>query len=241
MSTHLSLARTFAAPGAFVGAAIFLYAALPFGAAKTESETTAPGGAETVPAVSQGEIMGETLTPEQLSYLDEHKWESWVGQSLAVWVSVDEQYFRVVRDGKILWQGPCATAAQGTGSQMNSFKTPLGWHSIKRKVGDGAPLGQVFRGAKATKEIWKPGQATKEDLVLTRLLWLTGEEPGKNMGGNVDSYSRYIYIHGTNEEEKIGTPSSHGCVRMKNADVVTVFDMLPEGTHVLITEKKPAQ
>jgi hypothetical protein len=143
---------------------------------------------------------------------------------------------RIVRGNEILWQAQCATAAAGTGSQANSYKTPLGWHSVKKKVGADAQLGQVFRNAQPTKEVWKPGQETKEDLVLTRILWLTGVEPGKNLGGNVDSYSRYIYIHGTNEEEKIGTPSSHGCIRLRNTDVVEAFDRIPEGTPVLITE-----
>lgn len=151
-------------------------------------------------------------------------------------MSVDEQVLRVIHGDEIVWQAPCATAANGTGSKMDSYKTPLGWHSVKRKIGQDAPIGQVFRSAQATKEIWKPGHPSKEDLVLTRILWLTGEEPGKNLGGDVDSYSRYIYIHGTNEEEKIGTPSSHGCIRLKNVDVVKVFDLIAEGTPVLITE-----
>lgn len=233
------LVRNVAAPSAFVCAALTLYAVVPYGASNPDSRQIAEAK-----SADEGDASGEagdpvspSLPEAQLAVLAGHKWESWVGGGLGVWVSVDEQILRIIRDGRVLWQAPCATAANGTGSKMNSHKTPLGWHSVKRKVGANAPLGQVFRSAQATKEIWKPGQVTKEDLVLTRILWLTGEEPGKNLGGDVDSYSRFIYIHGTNEEEKIGTPSSHGCVRLKNADVVTAYDLIPEGTPVLITER----
>lgn len=228
------LVRRVAAPGAFACVALGLYAVMPYGSADPEKAEPAEVAAAAPP--DQGSPVIPTLSEQQIALLNDQKWEAWVGSGTAVWVCVDEQMFRIVRNGQIVWQAQCATAASGTGSQMNSYKTPLGWHSVKAKVGGGAPLGQVFRSAKATKEIWKPGQTTKEDLVLTRILWLTGEEPGKNLGGSVDSYSRYIYIHGTNEEEKIGTPSSHGCVRLRNTDVVQAFDLIPEGTRVLITE-----
>ncbi|MCC6489017.1 MAG: L,D-transpeptidase [Candidatus Hydrogenedentes bacterium] len=182
------------------------------------------------------------LTPEQESVLDTHFWDEWVGESLGVWVSVDEQVLRIIRNRTILCAFPCATAEKGTGFIANSMQTPLGWHSVKTKVGEGAPWGQVFRGAKAVSQVWKPGDPTKEDLVLTRLLWLTGEEPGVNQGGNVDSYNRFIYIHGTNDEARIGTPSSHGCVRLKNDDVIKAFDLIPKGARVLISEQaKPSE
>lgn len=170
-------------------------------------------------------------------YLQGLGWEERVGDGLAVWISVEEQIFRVLRGRDVVWEEPCATAAKGTGSVKGSNQTPLGWHMIKRKTGDGAPWGQVFRGGQATKEVWKPGQSTKEDLVLTRVLFLDGLEPGKNKGGNVDSYERYIYIHGTNDEAKIGTPSSHGCIRLRNDAVIDVYELLPTGTPVLITER----
>jgi len=182
------------------------------------------------------------LTAEQEAILDAHFWDEWVGDSLGVWVSVDEQVLRIIRNRMILRTFPCATAEKGTGFVVNSMQTPLGWHSVRTKVGEGAPWGQVFRGAKAVGQVWKPGDATKEDLVLTRLLWLTGEEPGVNQGGNVDSYNRFIYFHGTNDEARIGTPSSHGCVRLKNDDVIKAFDLIPKGARVLITEQaKPSE
>jgi lipoprotein-anchoring transpeptidase ErfK/SrfK len=183
------------------------------------------------------DALSSPLTQQQQAVLIAHDWEKRVGEALAVWVSVDEQVFRAVRAGRVLLEFPCATAGRGAGSRKNSHKTPLGWHSVKTKVGAGAPWGQIFRNGQPVNEIWKPGQKGKEDLVLTRLLWLTGEEPGKNKGGEVDSYRRFIYIHGTNEEDRIGTPSSHGCVRLRNDDVITAFDLIPEGALVLITKE----
>ena len=117
----------------------------------------------------------------------------------------------------------------------NAAALPETWRFIW-KFGDGAPWGQVFRSRQVTKEVWKPGQESSEDLVLTRVLLLAGEEPGVNQGGNVDSTERCIYIHGTNQEERIGQPSSHGCVRLRNDDVIEAFDWIPEGTPVLISE-----
>lgn len=238
MSTVSNMARTIAAPGAFVGAVIVLYAVAPFGSAdsETEMDTSRPVLAQSDSDAVPPEV--PQLTAEHRDVLEAHRWSDWVGRGTGIWVSVNDQTLRVVRDYEIVWQAPCATAARGTGSEMNSYKTPLGWHSVKKKVGDGARPGQVFRSAQPTKEIWKPGQVTEEDLVLTRILWLTGEEPGKNLGGSVDSYSRYIYIHGTNEEDKIGTPSSHGCVRLRNHDVIELYDLVGEGTPVLITERR---
>lgn len=175
-------------------------------------------------------------------YLDTFGWEKRVGAGLGVWVSVDEQRLRLIEGGEIVWDVPCATASAGTGSVSGSLQTPLGWHRVDSKFGDGAPWGQVFRSRVATKEIWKPGQDTKEDLVLTRVLWLDGLEPGKNQGKTgdgvlVDSKERCIYIHGTNGEDKIGTPSSHGCIRLLNDDVLLAFERIPLDTPVLITER----
>ena len=242
MSITSILPRSVAAPGAFVGAALVIYAVSPFGAADSQQgDAPAPQEQLVSANIDATEPTKPSLSDQQLAILDQYKWDDWVGNGLGVWISVDEQMFRVIHEKNVVWETQCGTAEKGTGSQMNSNKTPLGWHSVKKKVGDGAPIGQVFRSATPTKEIWKSGQKTKEDLVLTRILWLSGEEPGKNLGGNVDSYSRYIYIHGTNEEEKIGTPSSHGCVRLRNADVIEAFSLVPQGAHILITETKSDQ
>jgi hypothetical protein len=179
----------------------------------------------------------KTLTQQDQAYLVGHDWEARTDGAPAVWVSVDEQMLRLVRGSEVLFEAPCATAEKGTGQQMHSNKTPLGWHTISKRIGEDAPWGQVFRSKTPTNEIWKPGQASKDDLVLTRILVLDGLEEGHNKGGNVDSFARYIYVHGTNGEDRIGTPSSHGCIRLRNDDVIALFDLTPEGTRLLITER----
>jgi len=189
---------------------------------------------------NQVKTMSKPLTGDQKAFLAEHDWEEWTGDGMGIWVSVDEQKYRVIGDGQILWETDCSTAEKGTGSQMGSYKTPLGWHSVARKVGEDAPWGQVFRARAATGEVWEQGGDTDEDLVLTRILILDGEEPGKNKGGDVDSRKRYIYVHGTNDEERIGEPASHGCIRLTNDDVIEAFEMVPEGTPLLITERDPS-
>lgn len=190
------------------------------------------------PAPSIEEVKPDNmLTDEQWAWLQSKGWEERAGAGPAVWVSVDEQIFRLIEDRNVVWEVPCSTAANGTGSIANSMKTPLGWHVVKRKTGANAPWGQVFRSGQATAQIWKPGQSTKEDLVLTRVLFLDGLEPGLNKGGNVDSYDRKIYIHGTNGEAQIGTPNSHGCIRLRNDDAIIAYDRIPQATPVLITER----
>ncbi len=128
---------------------------------------------------------------------------------------------------------PVSTSARGTGNREGSFKTPRGVHRIIEKYGAGAPLGRVFRDRIDTGEDWPVG-TPGENLILTRILRLEGLEPGVNKGPGIDSYERYIYIHGTNNERRIGEPFSQGCVCMLNADVVEVFDSIEEGTVVFI-------
>ncbi len=176
------------------------------------------------------------LTEEQWASLEAEGWPERVGTDAAVWVSVSEQMLRYIQGTEVLYQARCASSASGVGALMNSLQTPLGWHSVVRKVGDDAPWGQVFRGRQPTREVWQPGEDTTEDLVLSRILLLTGEEPGKNKGGDVDSYARNIYIHGTNDEARIGTPSSHGCIRLTNDDMIDAYLRIPKDAPVLITE-----
>ncbi len=177
------------------------------------------------------------LESDQLRLLERYDWSGRVGQDAGLWVSIRDQRLRIIQGGHVAWEVPCSTAANGPGNEINSYKTPLGWHSVAQKVGDGAPWGQVFTGRKKTGEIWQPRQGLPpEDLVLTRILVLQGEEPGKNKGGDIDSLARHIYIHGTAEEHLIGKPASRGCVRLRNDDVIAAFQKIPEGTPVLITE-----
>lgn len=132
-----------------------------------------------------------------------------------------------------------STAANGVGCVKNSGCTPLGTHIIRAKIGDGAAENTVFVGRRPTGEIFTPAlklQFPERDWILTRILWLSGTEPGKNRLGNVDTMQRYIYIHGTPDETELGVPGSHGCVRMRNADLVDLFDRVPVGTTVNISE-----
>ncbi len=130
-----------------------------------------------------------------------------------------------------------STAANGAGCEKDSGCTPLGRHVVRARIGAGAPLNTVFIGRRPTGEILTPALAAQypqRDWILTRILWLSGTELGKNRLGNVDSMQRYIYIHGTPDTEPMGQPRSHGCIRMRNADVIALFDLVDAGTPVQI-------
>jgi len=129
---------------------------------------------------------------------------------------------------------PVSTSKYGIGNEAGSNKTPLGMHRIEEKFGDGAPKGMVFKGRVSTGKITEMNVQGVGDLITTRILWLKGLEPGINSGPGIDSYRRYIYIHGTVAENQIGQPASHGCVRMYNDDVIELFDLVAKGTTVLI-------
>jgi len=146
-------------------------------------------------------------------------------------VSVSSQRLDLVGDdGHVTRSFPVSTAKKGTGSEPNSNKTPLGWHCICQKIGDGAVPGTQFVGRQPTGRVWKSTDPVEEkNLVLSRILWLDGEEPH-----NRTSKDRYIYIHGTNREDLIGTPVSAGCVCLKNADVIELYDLVPLATRVEI-------
>jgi L,D-transpeptidase YbiS len=142
-------------------------------------------------------------------------------------ISVRKQQLVLKSGRKKLANYPVSTSRFGLGSREGSFKTPTGKFRITEKIGDGMPLGTVFksrRPVKATKKILR-----EEDLVMTRILWLDGLERR-----NANTHGRYIYIHGTNHEESIGVPASHGCVRMRNADLVELFEQVGVGTPVVI-------
>ena len=132
-----------------------------------------------------------------------------------------------------------STAANGVGCEKNSNCTPLGHHIIRAKIGANAAPNTVFVGRRPTGEMFTPELMTQfpnRDWILTRILWLSGTEVGFNRLGNVDTMQRYIYIHGTNDERNIGRPASHGCVRLKNAHVIELYDLAPVGTTVWINE-----
>lgn len=137
--------------------------------------------------------------------------------------------------GGLLKQYPVSTARNGPGEQRGSYCTPRGRHIIRAKIGADAAPNTVFVGRRPTGEVWTPELAAQfpgRDWMLTRLLWLSGKQPGFNRLGEVDTMRRYIYIHGTPDTEPMGVPFSHGCIRMRCADVVRLFDLVATGTPV---------
>ena len=145
-------------------------------------------------------------------------------------VSIGTQRLRLFDDRRLVREWPCSTSKFGIGFTEGSNKTPLGRFEVKEKHGGGADSGTIFK-ARVPVGQWQPDMETKSDLVLTRILWLHGTEPR-----NENTYQRYIYIHGTNDEKSIGRPASHGCVRMRNREVIDLFDLVPVGTPVWIEE-----
>ena len=147
--------------------------------------------------------------------------------------SVEAQALFVCRGDSIIERYAASTSRFGTGIRENSFKTPPGVHRIKEKIGAGATLGRVFRDRADTGADWD-GASKEENLILTRIMRLEGAEAGINKGPGVDSFDRFIYIHGTNREDLIGTPLTHGCIALRNDDVVRLFDIAAEGMLVYI-------
>lgn len=132
---------------------------------------------------------------------------------------------------------PVSTAKNGLGEEFGSFQTPRGKHAVVAKIGAKQPLHAVFRGRRSTGEIYTEAlgqQFPQRDWILTRILWLRGLEVGKNRLGNVDTMRRFIYIHGTADEHLIGQPVSHGCIRMKNGDMMALFECVSIGELVVI-------
>ncbi len=155
-------------------------------------------------------------------------------------VSIAKQQLCYYRGQQRLMDVAVATAKNGPGEQFGSECTPRGEHYIRAKIGAGCATNTVFIGRRPTGEIYAPElkqQAPHRDWILTRILWLCGTEPGKNRLGKVDTMRRYIYIHGCPDEDPMGIPSSHGCIKMRNTDMLRLFDLVSAGTTVTITEK----
>ncbi len=141
------------------------------------------------------------------------------------------------RGGQTVLQTRVATARNGVGEVRGSECTPRGRHYIRAKVGAGLPANAVLVSRRATGETYSPQLRTLypgRDWILTRILWLCGLDVGKNRRGNVDTMRRYIYIHGCPDEDPMGVPSSRGCIKMRNADIMRLFDLVPAGTPILI-------
>lgn len=154
-------------------------------------------------------------------------------------VSIPEQRLRLEKDGVAVMDVPISTAKNGTGEQRGSECTPRGLHYIRARIGAGCDENTVFVGRRPTGERYDEALQQKypeRDWILSRILWLCGSEKGKNRGGEVDSMRRYIYIHGCPDSEPMGIPLSHGCVRMRNRDIIDLFDRVEVGTQVMIQE-----
>jgi UDP-N-acetylmuramate-alanine ligase len=148
-------------------------------------------------------------------------------------VDIARQQAHLLEQGEVLWTASVSTSHVGVGGDQDSNRTPLGWHRIHARIGAGAEPGTVFSSRAPTGEVWR-GEARPDDLITTRILWLEGLEPGVNQGPGCDSRERYIYLHGTNHEDRLGTADSSGCVRLANADIVTLFDRVREGDLVVL-------
>lgn len=141
--------------------------------------------------------------------------------------------------GALLHRYLVSTAKNGPGEQQGSGCTPRGRHLVRAKVGAGATTNTVFVGRRPTGELWSPELAAQfpgRDWILTRILWLSGREPGCNRLGEVDTMRRYIYLHGSPDSSVMGVPGSHGCVRLRNDDIIELFDLVPPYTPVDIVE-----
>lgn len=157
---------------------------------------------------------------------------------LQIRVSIPRQELSLIaEDGICIRRYRISTAEKGAGEQSGSNRTPRGLHVIRARIGAGQPPGAVFRARRPTGEICSAALQTDNpgrDWITTRILWLSGCERGFNRLGNVDSMRRYIYIHGTPDRAALGTPASHGCIRMADEDVAELFELVPVGTPVMI-------
>ncbi len=154
-------------------------------------------------------------------------------------VDVERQRLMRVEGGQVIAEYPVSTAEAGIGGAESSFRTPPGWLRIHRRIGEGQPAGMVFESRRPTGRVWR-GEAYDEDLILSRVLTLDGMQPGVNAGPGFDSIERYIYLHGTNHEYRVGRPASHGCIRLTNDDIIELFDHVAEGDPVLVVERPAA-
>lgn len=152
-------------------------------------------------------------------------------------ISIPEQSLALLDDGREVRRYSVSTSSNGPGERQGSFCTPRGEHIVRAKIGVGQPLRTVFVNRRPTGEIWTPELAERfpgRDWILTRILWLSGCEPGRNRLGDADTMRRYIYIHGSPDNVEMGKPGSIGCIRMRNHDVVELFELVPPGTEVSI-------
>ncbi|MGE0385062.1 MAG: L,D-transpeptidase family protein [Gammaproteobacteria bacterium] len=158
-----------------------------------------------------------------------------MNDELRIDIDLSRQRLTLTRAGSVLMDCAVSTARNGPGEIEGSECTPRGAHVVAEKIGAGCAPGTVFVARRPTGEIYSPDLRARHpgrDWILTRILWLAGCEPGRNQGGNVDSKARYIYIHGAPDDVPMGVPGSRGCIRMRNAQVIELFDRVSEGVEV---------
>jgi len=152
-------------------------------------------------------------------------------------VSLAAQTLALYQGGRNVRSYPVSTSRRPPSNVRNSLGTPTGLHAIAERIGGEQPIGMVFRGRVPTGRHYReylPEELETDDLITSRILWLRGLEPGANQGGDVDTYQRYVYIHGTRHEDRIGTPASAGCVRLRNLDVIDLYERVRVGDWVWI-------
>jgi L,D-transpeptidase YbiS len=152
-------------------------------------------------------------------------------------IDISGQRLRLYKGRDVVKEYPVSTAKNGPGELQDSECTPRGEHVIAEKIGGDCPPNTIFVSRTPTGEIYTPELRKKfpeRDWIVTRILWLQGTEPGKNQGGNVDSRGRYIYIHGAPDDVEMGRPGSRGCIRMRNRDVIDLFEKVDTGTRVIL-------
>ena len=159
--------------------------------------------------------------------------------SQLILISIKDQCLQLRDDENVLLEFSIATASNGPGEIDGSECTPRGWHVVHEKIGDDAETNSIFVARQLTGETYSltlKEQHPDRDWILTRILWLSGLEPGFNLSGPVDTLTRYIYIHGCPDDEPMGLPNSHGCIRMRNSEVIDLYNRISAGTKVFITE-----
>lgn len=156
-----------------------------------------------------------------------------------LYISLYDQNLYGLKQGKTILNLPISSSFKGAGELVNSNCTPTGLHQVRVKIGQNLPYNAVLKARRWTGELWTPQlakQYPERDWILTRILWLSGCQIGINRLGSVDTFRRYIYIHGTPDSEPVGIPASHGCIRMRNSDIITLFDQTPLHCKVQISE-----
>ncbi len=204
-------------------------------ASKSSSEPTVKDGDEVISDTKTGKVKNRGIAEFLVDYLS-IKYQN-INVSEFLYVGCKRQLLYHIKDTSVIAVYKVSTAKNGVGNIAGSEKTPLGLHVVKTKIGESAPVGGIIKSGgytgQVTEIVTEPVSLGTDDLT-TRAIGLDGVEKGYNKGGSHDSFHRGIYIHGTPEEGLIGSPASHGCIRMKNTDVVELFSNIPIGTPVII-------